>query len=58
MAVEVLLQPKALPVARHDRRLASSSSIGGAQARTLCLQNRLVYAFDQEEYQQRGILAL
>ncbi|WIA11092.1 hypothetical protein OEZ85_011237 [Tetradesmus obliquus] len=43
MAVEVLLQPRSLPVARHDRRLASSSSmVGGAQARTLFLQNRLL----------------
>lgn len=48
MAVEVLLQPRSLPVARHDRRLASSSSIvGGAQARTLFLQNRYLIVYDQ-----------
>jgi hypothetical protein len=58
MAVEVLLQPKVLPVARHDRRLASSSSIGGAQARTLCLQNRFVYVFDQQKTYERGMPAL
>jgi hypothetical protein len=50
MAVEVLLQPRTLPVACHDRRLASSSSIvGGAQARTLCLQNRYLNVSDQAE---------
>eukprot|EP00882_Tetradesmus_deserticola_P004577 GHRQ01004826.1.p1 GENE.GHRQ01004826.1~~GHRQ01004826.1.p1 ORF type:complete len:317 (+),score=127.36 GHRQ01004826.1:409-1359(+) len=42
MAVGMLLQPRASPVARRDPRLASSS-IGAAQARLFCLQqNRLL----------------